>query len=346
MASLMIEFLRPHRNILLLGLCAALSFLFPFANSIASPPLLQLAQANPDQLKKQNLLTGDSIAVLYPETNEAAREIFTKIIEGIEAQAKTKVRTIVLTDKNESPEIYSQLKKAGAKVVIALGGRSVKISLGFERDIAVVVGGVLAISEAENRQFLGGIALTPDPGLLFKNVKELIPSMKRVIVIHDPKKSDWLLKFARLAAKEQGIELVVHEAQDLATAARLYETVFNNADPKTDTLWLPQDETTVDESTILPIVLKESWAKNVPFFSSKFIHVRKGALFSLRPNNLELGRNLAVIAMNILAGDVTKRGMTPLKDVQTALNLRTASHIGLNIGSQQQRNFNYIFPEP
>ena len=81
------------------------------------------------------------------------------------------------------------------------------------------------------------------------------------------------------------------------------------------------------------------------FFSSKFIHVKKGALFSLRPNNLELGGKLAIIAMNILAGDVTKRGMTPLREVQTALNVRTASHIGLNIGSQQQRNFNYIFPE-
>ncbi len=342
----MIEFLRPNRNMLTLGLCVALSFLFPFASSMADPaPLLQLAQANPDQLKKQNLLTGDSIAVLYPESTDAYRAFFTQIVEGVESQTKTKVRVMTIAEKQDSAEIYSQLKKAGTKVVIALGSRGKQISSSFERDIAVVVGGVLIINEAENSKLLG-IALTPDPGLLFKNVKELIPSMKRVIVIYDPKKSDWLLKFARLAAKEQGIELVAHEAQDLASAARLYESVFNSADPKTDTVWLPQDETTVNEDTILPIVLKESWSKNVPFFSSKFIHVKKGALFSLRPNNVELGRNLAVIAMNILAGDVSKRGMTPLKDVQTALNLRTASHIGLNIGSQQQRNYNYIFPEP
>jgi putative ABC transport system substrate-binding protein len=29
-----------------------------------------------------------------------------------------------------------------------------------------------------------------------------------------------------------------------------------------------------------------------------------------------------------------------------AVNLRTASHLGLNIGYQQQRGFDYIFPEP
>lgn len=342
----MIDLLRPNRNIILIGMCLALSFLSSFALADQPPPLLQLAQAGQAELlKKQNLLGPDSIAVIYPESTDTYREFFTKIIEGVEAQTKTKVRTITIGEKQESVEIYNQLKKAGTKVVIALGSRGLKITSSFEKDIGVVVGGVLIISEAENSK-LFGIALTPDPGLLFRNVKDLIPSMKRVIVIYDPKKSEWLLKFARLAAKEQGIDLVVHEAQDLASAARLYESVFASADPKTDTVWLPQDETTVNEDTILPIVLKESWSRNVPFFSSKFIHVKKGALFSLRPNNLELGRNLAVIAMNILSGDITKRGMTPLKDVQTALNLRTASHIGLNIGSQQQRNFNYIFPEP
>lgn len=341
----MINKRRTHCYVWLQGLCLTLSLLCAMVNAQPAPPLLQLAQANQaDQLKKQNLLNADSIAVIYPESTDAYREFFTKIVEGVELQTKARVRTIALTEKQESAEVYAQLKRSGTKVVIALGSRGLKIASGFDRDIAVVVGGVLTIQESENSKLLG-IALTPDPALLFRHVKELIPAMKRVIVIYDPKKSEWLLKFARLAAKEQGIELVGHEAQDLASAARLYESVFASADPKTDTIWLPQDETTVDEGTILPIVLRESWTRNVPFFSSKFIHVKKGALFSLRPNNLELGGKLAVIAMNILGGDSSKRGMVPLRDVQTALNVRTAMHIGLNIGSQQQRNFNYIFPE-
>jgi putative ABC transport system substrate-binding protein len=36
----------------------------------------------------------------------------------------------------------------------------------------------------------------------------------------------------------------------------------------------------------------------------------------------------------------------PLREVHTAVNLRTASHIGLIIGYQQQRSFDFIFPEP
>ena len=108
----------------------------------------------------------------------------------------------------------------------------------------------------------------------------------------------------------------------------------------------PRDVPRVDEGTILPLVLKESWSRSVPIFSSSFLHVKKGALFALYPNNVELGRNLANSAMGALTGEARKRGVAPLREVHIAVNLRTASHIGLNIGYQQQRGFDFVFPEP
>jgi putative ABC transport system substrate-binding protein len=95
---------------------------------------------------------------------------------------------------------------------------------------------------------------------------------------------------------------------------------------------------------VLPLVLRESWNRNVPVFSSSYLHVKKGALFVLYPNNVELGRTLAMSALRILSGD-GRKGMVPLREVYTAVNLRTASHIGLNISHQQQRSFDSVFPE-
>ena len=334
---------------LLYGIVLILSILPSLAHgNVDVPPLpiLQLAQTTSiEQLRKQNLLNNDSITIIFPDLPEPSRSIFTKIIEGIEEQTKTKLKTTAISDKQDSVELYNQLKRGGAKVVIALGARGLKAASGFPNDLPAVIGGVLSIPEAESNKLLG-ISLTPDPALLFSHLKEISPGIKRVIVIYDPKYNEWLLKFARSAAKSQGIELVTHEARDLASAARLYESVFASANSQFDAIWLPQDGTTVDEGTILPIVLRESWNRNIPIISSSPIHVKKGILFSLLPNYLDLGHNLANSALNILAGDASRRGMVPLRDVQTALNLRTASHIGLNIGSQQQRNFNYIYPEP
>lgn len=74
-----------------------------------------------------------------------------------------------------------------------------------------------------------------------------------MIVIYDPRHNEWLLKLARDAAKAQGLELVAQEARDLASAAHLYEAAFAAADSHHDAIWLPQDVTTVDEGTILPL---------------------------------------------------------------------------------------------
>jgi putative ABC transport system substrate-binding protein len=173
-----------------------------------------------------------------------------------------------------------------------------------------------------------------------------LPGTRRVHVIYNPQYSEWLIKHAREAARSHGLELMAYEARDLATAARLYESVFASADARHDAFWLPQDATTVEESTILPIVLRESWNRSIPFFSSSLVHIKRGALFALYPNNVELGRNLANLALTFLAVESPKRGVSRLRDVHAGLNVRSAGHFGLAISPKVQRNFNFLYPEP
>jgi len=83
----------------------------------------------------------------------------------------------------------------------------------------------------------------------------------------------------------------------------------------------------------------------MPVFSSNVSHVRRGALFALYPNNVELGRNLATSAIGMANGNPAVRGVLPLRSVLTAFNTRTASHLGLVPSPAQQRGFNLLFPE-
>ncbi len=167
-----------------------------------------------------------------------------------------------------------------------------------------------------------------------------------MIVVYDPKKTEWLIKIAREAARSHGLELLALEARDLAGAAHQYSSLFGTADSRRDAVWLPHDTTTVEESTLLPLILKESWNSSVPVFSSNILHAKKGALFAMTPNNVELGKSLGNSAMGMIGGDLRKKGVQPLRDLHTAINLRTASHMGLNIGYQQQRSFDFVYPEP
>lgn len=308
---------------------------------------ITLAQLE-DQLRRPELQASagkGSIAVLYPNVSEPVRSAFTAMIQGIEERTRVRVRSYAVEPRTDPSDLNVQLKRANTRVVIALGRQGLTAASSLDRDILVLAGGALLLSDAEIVN-VNGISLTPDPALLFTRLRTLLPDVRRVLVVYDPKKTEWLLRLAREAARAQGLELVAHEAHDLAQAAHFYSSLIRGADSKRDALWLPQDSTTVEESTLLPLILKDSWNNGLPIFSSNILHARKGALFAMSPNNVELGKSLAGAALGLIAGETRKKGVQPLRELYTALNLRTANHMGLNIGNQQQRTFDFIFSEP
>lgn len=288
------------------------------------------------------LQPGRGIAIIYPDIGEPYRSVFVRIIEGIEEQTKSRVPSFAVGASPNAQEIASELRRQDIRVVIALGRNGLKVSSGFERDIGVIAGGVLSIPEGDARH-MSVSSLAPDPALLFSRLQAFIPATRRVFAVYDPRQNAWLMRLAKEAANARGMELVAYEAQDLKTALRIYQDILASADPRRDALWLPQDSSTVDEASVLPLVLQETWARNLPFFSSSVAHVRRGALFSLYPNNFEIGRNLASSALGYLASGGQTPGVTPLKAVLLAVNVRTASHLGIAFDGRQ--HFDLVFPE-
>lgn len=283
------------------------------------------------------------IAVIYPDIGEPYRSVFTQIVDGIEAKAKGRVANFAVRPDVDVGELNNSLRRQDVRVVIALGRQGIKTASALDRNIGVIVGGVLAVPENEMRDRQIN-SLTPDPALLFARLKGLMPAARRVFTVYDPRQNGWLMRLAQEAARAQGLELVAYEAQDLRGAVQAYQNILAAADSGRDALWLLQDTTTVEEGTVLPLVLQESWKRNLAVFSSNFGHVRRGVLFSLYPNNIELGRHLASSALGLLAtSEKEVSGMMTLRQVLMAINLRTAKHLELNPGRQQ--GFDMAFPE-
>lgn len=283
-----------------------------------------------------------AIAVVYSDIGEPYRSIFLQIIAGIEEQAKSRINAYPVGNNADTEALKSNLRQQDAKVVIALGRQGMKAALNLNVGTGLVVGGVIASPENEARGFPVN-SLAPDPGLLFSSVREMMPAVRRIFAVYDPNQNGWLITLAKQAARNQGLELVAQQAPDLRTAVGFYRDIFNAADNRHDALWLPQDSTTVEDGSVLPLVLQESWDRSIPVFSSNAGHVRRGVLFSLYPDNGLLGRRLATVAINFLAsGDYGERGVMLLRDVAMAVNLRTAQHLELDLGG---RRFGMVFPE-
>lgn len=284
-----------------------------------------------------------NIAVIYPDIGEPYRSVFTQIIDGIESKAKGRVSNFAVGPNVDVGELNNSLRRQDTKVVIALGRQGVKVASALDGNIGVVVGGVLTTPENEARN-LQVNSLSPDPALLFSRLKGMMPKVQRIFTVYDPRQNAWLIRLAKEAARAQGLELAAYEAPDLRSAMNAYQQILAASESGQDALWLPQDSTTVEESTVLPMVLQESWTHNLAVFSSSFGHVRRGVLFSLYPNNVELGRHLAGSALGFLAtGGDKSPGMIPLREVLMAINLRTAKHLGLNTSRAQ--SFDMAYPE-
>lgn len=283
------------------------------------------------------------IAVLFPDLGEPYKSVFAKIIEGVEAEAGGRVASVPVGSNVSAQDLAATLKRRDIRVVIALGRQGLKAASGLGREYPVVGGGLVSVQESDARK-VPVLSLAPDPALLFERLKRFQPGARRVFAVYDPKHNAWLMKLARDAARSQGLELVATEAPDLKAAVQAYRELLPRLDPRQDALWLPQDPTTVEESTVLPLVLEATWTQGVTLFSSSVNHVRRGALFSLYPNNVALGRRLVSSAQN-LAGDATSQGVTPLREVLAAVNVRTAGHLGMTAATRQQE-FDLVFPEP
>lgn len=276
-----------------------------------------------------------AVAVLYPDLGEPYRGVFLKIVEGIESRSRGRVVAIPVGARPTLQELGDDLRRQDVRVVIALGRQGLNMATGLDQKFSVVAGAIVSAPEGESRP-MAVHSLAPDPALLFQRLKMFLPDVKRVFVVHDPSASAWQVRLAREAAKAQGLELVVTEVTDLKAAARAYRSVFESADPRRDAIWLLQDPLGSEESTILPFVLEEGWGRAVPVFSSNLSHVRRGALFTLYPDNEELGRRLAATAQGVLGGGSLPSAVAPLREVMLAVNQRSAHHLGISVNPRQQ----------
>ncbi len=288
-----------------------------------------------------NVLEG--LTVLYPELREPFRSVFIQIMEGIESQAQQPVNNIKVASHDDMQQLNQTLKNSNTRVVIALGRQGLDIANNLDKDINVIVGGILTHAPRMERPLTIN-TLTPDPALLFAQLLKFKPNIKTIYTVYNPKHNQWLVDLAQKAAQQQGVRLISYKADNIRLAVRVYKQIFAKANTPGNALWLPQDPTTVDATTILPMILRASWSGQISVFSSSFSHVKRGVLFSLYPDNTELGRQLAGSALSYLSGNKSGgQNILPLREVLMAINLRTARHLGVD--ESLIHDFDIAFPE-
>ncbi len=277
-----------------------------------------------------------ALTVLYPQVKAPYDEIFRQIISGVQQQHTGDVSLVQLSSAADVERLTAELQQAPDRMVIALGKSGYQVAQKLPAPHSVVVG---ALPIQPNG--VAGVSLLAEPAVLFSSLKMLAPSIRRVLVLYTATNS-WLIERAAAQSRQLGLELVATEVTDLKDAVSHYQQLMKSLDPNTDALWLPLDSVTANEQVVLPQLLEFAWERNLVLFSSKPEHARRGALFSAFPDHRELGRELVRMVEQLHQKKITA-AVVPMRQVQLAVNLRTAAHLGMEYSPEVRRHIAITF---
>ncbi|TQV77054.1 hypothetical protein FLL45_03625 [Aliikangiella marina] len=278
------------------------------------------------------------IAVFYPQSKEPYHSIYREIIDGVRSDSEHEIIEQILDKKFDINEIVAELKQEEINQVIALGRIGYQLAKQLPSDISAVSG---ALPFSPNG--VSGISLISEPANLFDYLRLVAPEVKTIHVAYSAR-SAWIIDLAQIAANERNLNFNAKMVANTADAIAFYTNLFDSNISKNDAIWLPVDRVSSHDKVTLPIILEKAWSNEVVVFSSKPSHAKRGALFSTYPNNFKLGQRLAGM-VNELANTPKSQKFSALKDLQLAVNLRTAAHLGLKYSSEQQQSFKLVFPE-
>jgi putative ABC transport system substrate-binding protein len=285
----------------------------------------------------------DDVAIFYPNASEPYKSIYQEIVSGVE-DAKdndgpaSQLVTFSLVKDFDSQHIAQQLNSRNIKKIIVLGRSGLQLARALANDFTVI-SGALPITPST----IPGISLITDPEYLFRYLALVAPKVTTIHVAHS-QVNDWLIDLARSAAKSQGYQLDVKKVDSTKQAVKYYQTLFNVGLSQKDAIWLPIDRVSSQDKVTLPFILEKAWAQDVVVFSSKPSHAKRGALFSIYPDNYALGQQLYKM-IQAFDNQPETQPFSALISTLLAVNLRTAAHLGFKYSQDQKKNFQLIFPE-
>lgn len=285
--------------------------------------------------KQQN--TPVRIALLQPSTATNPRSPFYKLAQGIISHQHTSVTTLTLNTDTEVNDVSKWLKDQNAEAIVSLGRQGHKLIKNLDSDLPKIAGGI-----ALNPNGMSGLSLCGDPALFFQQLKLLAPQVERVSIVYNEKMNGWWVQQASAIASEYKLTFQGYPAPTIRDAVAQYKKMILSSLPEKEAIWIPLTDI-VPAKTILPLILKAAWARNLVVLSNNPLHAKQGALFSLYPNNESMGYKLAEMAISAVS-QPDKKQVLLASDLLSAINRRTAAHLGIKLSTQELEQYDRIYP--
>lgn len=283
-----------------------------------------------------------ALGVVYPKLRAPFDQIYIALYKGI-SQAHGGEVALYELDRDASQQHFnSWLSERGKDGVIALGNRSINaIKQASEQPTITLLGGTILNPQLDPEAH--GVSLAPSPKALFNELRLLAPKVKEVLVVYELDTEQWLVERARVSARELNLDLTAYPASSIKEMAEHYRGILNRQTSDLQALWLPKSGQSLEKALVYDILTK-AWQRNLIAFSSNFADVKKGFLFSMLPDNEAIGARLYHLYVEAKQHPAQRNTVLLAEDVHRAINIRTASHLGMHLSKEQTDRYKFIFP--
>lgn len=227
----------------------------------------------------------------------------------------------------KASEVIHDIKKQPPRLMLTIGTLATQTALRETDDIPIVAGLVSNMDELRKSKNATGVDLDFPLVTQFEWMHKLVPEIKIVGVLYNPKENQAKIDAAVQAAKKEGLTLLPKEVE----TPRALPDALESLTKRVDLLWGINDQLVLSPQTAEAVLLF-SFRSAVPFVGLSSSWVKAGALYALDRVYKDLGAQCGELALKILHG--AKPGAlppVPPRKVVYSLNLKTADHMKLDI---------------
>jgi len=252
---------------------------------------------------------------------------------------KVQIKEYVLKEGASKERILAEIRERPPSLVLTMGSSATSLVRGQVKEVPVVfcmVLNPLASGLVQSMQSSGsnltGASLDIPVKLQFEALQGVVPSVRRVGVLYNPKETEKVVAPAVKTATALGLELV---AIPVTSPEEVQEMVDALPRKKIDALWSVADSTVFSSSRSAEFLLRRTLEARIPVMGLSPAFVKAGALLALSVDYKDVGLQCGEQAAQVLAGQLpSSLPITVPRKVTLYVNLNVARAIGITIPSQ------------
>ena len=240
----------------------------------------------------------------------------------------------------KASEVIRDIKKRPPRLILTIGTLATQTALREVDDTPIVAGLVSNMDDLRKSKNATGVVLDFPFVTQFEWMHKLVPEIKTIGVLYNPKENQAKIDAAIQAAKKEGLILLPKEVETPRALPDALDSLARNV----DLLWGINDQLVLSPQTAEAILLF-SFRSGVPFIGLSSSWVKAGALYALDRDYKDLGAQCGELAIKILQGTKPSTlAIVPPRRILYSLNLKTADHMKLEFSPLAIKNAQQVFP--